>query len=80
VPEGLLETIPEADEEPSCERRLREDMPSHVVMVPDECNAAKAPWIEAMDVKPLPVGAPLPPEELDPHAEMVPDECNAANA
>jgi hypothetical protein len=48
--------------------------------VPDECNAAKALKAEAIDTKPLPVGAPLPPEELEPHAEMVPDECNAANA
>ena len=49
-------------------------------MAPDESNAANVLSVEAMDTKPPPVGAPLPPYPESPHALMAPDESNAANA
>ena len=33
----------------------------HTLMVPEESSAAKAAAFDAMETKPLPVGAPLPP-------------------
>ena len=49
-------------------------------MVPEEVSAAKALSFDAIDTKPLPVGAPIPPYILCPHALMVPEEVSAANA
>jgi hypothetical protein len=35
---------------------------------------------DAMETKPLPVGAPLPPYELSPHALIVPEASSTAKA
>ena len=52
-----------------------------VLMAPEESNAAKAPYVEAMYAKPLSVGAPLPPYVALPQVLMVPEEpCRAAKA
>ena len=49
-------------------------------MVPEASSAAKAHFVDAMETKPLPVGALLPPLVLCPHALMVPEASSAAKA
>ena len=66
-------------------------MPSllpHVLIVPEASSAAKAWRVDAIETKPLPVGAsrpssdgpPLPPEKSSPHALTVPAASSAAKA
>ena len=50
----------------------------HALIVPEASSAAKANSVDAMETKPLPVGAPLPPKL--PHALTVPEAWSAAKA
>ena len=47
--------------------------------MPEPSSAAKAQHVDAIETKPLPIGAPLPPS-LDPHALTVPEASSAAKA
>ena len=49
-------------------------------MVPEPSSAAKAWYVDAMETKPLPVGALLPLLPLLAHALMVPEPSNPAKA
>ena len=49
-------------------------------MVPEPSSAAKAWYVDAMETKPLPVGALLPPLRLLPHALIAPEASSAAKA
>ena len=53
----------------------------HTLMVPAESSAANAAKFDAIETKPLPVGAaPVPPLDHSPHEWMVPEESSTAKA
>ena len=53
----------------------------HTLMVPEESSAANAAKFDAIETKPLPVGAaPVPPLDQSPHEWMVPEESSTAKA
>ena len=53
----------------------------HALMAPAESSAANAPEFDAIEMKPLPVGAaPVRPLDHSPHKWMVPEESSTAKA
>ena len=53
----------------------------HALMAPEESSAANAPEVDAIEMKPLPVGAaPVPPLDHSPHEWMVPEASSTAKA
>ena len=56
-----------------------ESLLPHAWMAPCSSSAANASSVEKMSTKPVPLGAPLPPQQL-PHAWMAPWSSSAANA
>ena len=48
--------------------------------MPEPWSAAKARFVDAMETKLPPIGAPLPPESPPPHALTVPEVSSAAKA